>query len=66
MRNLTKTSKLTTSFKQSELTPSELKKLKGGILLTCEEKRGNLFGFSYSYDVWRLKSDGKLGLTVDM
>ena len=53
-------------FKQTQILPHELSKVKGGLLLTCEEKRGNFFGIPYKYEAMVLKFDGKLGLTVKM
>lgn len=49
------------------LTDAEMNSTKGGILLTCEEKRGvNIFGQEYSYTAMVLKNDGRLWLSIRM
>lgn len=50
-----------------KLEQTEMKKTKGGLALTCEEKRGNFFGMSYTYMSWSLKWDNSpLWLNVRM
>lgn len=44
------------------LTDDELTKVKGGILLTCEEKRSKYA----TYTVWTIKNDGSLWPTIKM
>jgi hypothetical protein len=46
------------------LTNDELSQIKGGILLTCEEKRSRLTGTRYMVPV--IKNDGSLWLSIRM
>lgn len=48
------------------MTATEMNQTKGGIALTCEEKRGNFLGLQYNYMQWSLKPDGKLWLSIQM
>ena len=56
------------TFEQAQkLEQSEMAKTKGGLLLTCEEKRGSFFGMPFTYTQWSLKADNSpLWLNISM
>jgi hypothetical protein len=56
------------TFEQAQkLEQSEMTKTKGGLLLTCEEKRGSFLGIPVTYNQWSLRMDSSpLWLNVRM
>lgn len=48
------------------LTNDEQKSLKGGLLITCEEKRRSFFGISYTTTTYNIKPNGSIWITMQM
>lgn len=54
------------SNEEIALNETDAAQIKGGLLLTCEEKRRTFMGRTYTTQQWSLKSDGSFLLTVKM
>ncbi len=54
------------SNEEIALNETDAAQIKGGILLTCEEKRRTFMGKTYTTQQWSLKNDGRLLITVKM
>lgn len=48
------------------LSNDEQTNVKGGLLITCEEKRRSFFGISYTTTTYNLKPNGSLWITMQM
>ncbi len=45
---------------------NELQNLKGGLLITCEEKKRAIMGYTFTQTNYTVKNDGKLFITMKM
>jgi hypothetical protein len=48
------------------LSNDEQKNVKGGLLITCEEKRRTFLGISYTTTTYNIKPNGSLWITMQM
>lgn len=48
------------------LSNDEQKNVKGGLLITCEEKRRTFLGIPYTTTVYKMQPNGSLWITMQM